>query len=83
MVKAHIVDLYIAIVPTACGIETVCEYTKLYPRRSEIAIVPTACGIETHLRHGTPVEVFWHIAIVPTACGIETIKEIRDMIINC
>ena len=38
--------MLIAIVPTACGIETMPHYLeqkKIY----DIAIVPTACGIET------------------------------------
>ena len=38
----------IAIVPTACGIETrVSLMMDLTKRHSCIAIVPTACGIET------------------------------------
>ena len=37
----------IAIVPTACGIETVTGEKGISNRLWEIAIVPTACGIET------------------------------------
>ena len=37
----------IAIVPTACGIETVISRDSLMSTLSKIAIVPTACGIET------------------------------------
>ena len=62
----------IAIVPTACGIETL-QYSYFLHRSLHIAIVPTACGIETREREeksmkGTSIQ----IAIVPTACGIET-----------
>ena len=61
----------IAIVPTACGIET----RPLKPLNLAdfplIAIVPTACGIETFLMSMTRRLELW-IAIVPTACGIET-----------
>ena len=61
----------IAIVPTACGIETI-TFVDLFNLFKIIAIVPTACGIETTLNgrrgsHSSPL-----IAIVPTACGIET-----------
>ena len=37
----------IAIVPTACGIETI--YRLLLVTEYKIAIVPTACGIETEI----------------------------------
>ena len=62
----------IAIVPTACGIETLMQRVlKLFVLL--IAIVPTACGIETaHRRKLLRMEL--RIAIVPTACGIETIR---------
>ena len=40
----------IAIVPTACGIETTIGFAPLMSIPTEIAIVPTACGIET-LKH--------------------------------
>ena len=62
----------IAIVPTACGIETGHYSHDNYPLNSgRIAIVPTACGIETvcSMNVATPAVA---IAIVPTACGIET-----------
>ena len=36
----------IAIVPTACGIET-CFIVVCLAQKKSIAIVPTACGIET------------------------------------
>ena len=39
----------IAIVPTACGIETDKTNAYLLILFKDIAIVPTACGIETHL----------------------------------
>ena len=38
----------IAIVPTACGIETIWYRRKHTMSMNLIAIVPTACGIETH-----------------------------------
>ena len=37
----------IAIVPTACGIETYSNVINVYYFIFFIAIVPTACGIET------------------------------------
>ena len=39
----------IAIVPTACGIETF-DYSIGYNLSKFIAIVPTACGIETYIK---------------------------------
>ena len=39
----------IAIVPTACGIETINSFSSVIVS-SVIAIVPTACGIETYIR---------------------------------
>ena len=64
-------NLHIAIVLTACGIETELRHTYLDGMLfANIAIVLTACGIETrvveNLRTGST------IAIVLTACGIET-----------
>ena len=38
---------FIAIVPTACGIETALNKEQRLLALFEIAIVPTACGIET------------------------------------
>ena len=38
----------IAIVPTACGIETLLRESRAQRNSSLIAIVPTACGIETY-----------------------------------
>ena len=61
----------IAIVPTACGIETCFSVTHIEGDIT-IAIVPTACGIETEIP--TPSKYAVSIAIVPTACGIETIN---------
>ena len=61
----------IAIVPTACGIET--EVLLQYLSFVQIAIVPTACGIETNLLNVLNAVVESKIAIVPTACGIETL----------
>ena len=62
----------IAIVPTACGIET--PFLRHVHQSRLIAIVPTACGIETLIGI-----IFSSskaaIAIVPTACGIETISK--------
>ena len=59
----------IAIVPTACGIETDDKCLCLEDIR--IAIVPTACGIETQITLSATLLLI-AIAIVPTACGIET-----------
>ena len=60
----------IAIVPTACGIETEEDEPDFDANPNAIAIVPTACGIETWFVNLTSVPS--SIAIVPTACGIET-----------
>ena len=63
----------IAIVPTACGIETevlLCPINYVF----SIAIVPTACGIETFYKlASSSIICYNYIAIVPTACGIETL----------
>ena len=64
----------IAIVLTACGIETVAVVTTPELQLC-IAIVLTACGIETDaelLEYRTGIS--GNIAIVLTACGIETHK---------
>ena len=61
----------IAIVPTACGIETF-QPCDLFESHSIIAIVPTACGIETGASPQYLLHCDYQIAIVPTACGIET-----------
>ena len=62
----------IAIVPTACGIETMPISNRYKYQHQLIAIVPTACGIETgKFCSFTDFQCF--IAIVPTACGIETL----------
>ena len=45
--RDHSALLKIAIVPTACGIETYHLQLRRYERNLTIAIVPTACGIET------------------------------------
>ena len=61
----------IAIVLTACGIETLLEVNSYAYSRISIAIVLTACGIETVAEYC----INWmqqDIAIVLTACGIET-----------
>ena len=39
--------MIIAIVPTACGIETISVSASTQAKFQIIAIVPTACGIET------------------------------------
>ena len=64
---------FIAIVPTACGIETEEDEPDFDANPNAIAIVPTACGIETWFVNLTSVPS--SIAIVPTACGIETIVD--------
>ena len=64
----------IAIVPTACGIETLRASSSLERCCCNIAIVPTACGIETPPYEHTTKHNYC-IAIVPTACGIETYVE--------
>ena len=66
--------MMIAIVPTACGIETSLQNCSAERLLTAIAIVPTACGIETALRYLNRTCSFV-IAIVPTACGIETCHE--------
>ena len=45
----------IAIVPTACGIETMNVPGFKLPASTPIAIVPTACGIETTLVLTEPI----------------------------
>ena len=65
--------LIIAIVLTACGIETYSlDLHKMY-LRLRIAIVLTACGIET-VTNFFIIDSFPPIAIVLTACGIETVE---------
>ena len=62
----------IAIVLTACGIETSSSHISM-GKRLQIAIVLTACGIETCLKFSyLDLFLFFKIAIVLTACGIET-----------
>ena len=41
--------MMIAIVPTACGIETSLQNCSAERLLTAIAIVPTACGIETNM----------------------------------
>ena len=60
----------IAIVLTACGIETCLNQIQL--SELVIAIVLTACGIETHTWPSQHLYNIHLIAIVLTACGIET-----------
>ena len=64
--------LQIAIVLTACGIET---FIALYvaSETTTIAIVLTACGIETSYKREKGAMIICAIAIVLTACGIETL----------
>ena len=68
----------IAIVLTACGIETI--HTLIKEKEHQIAIVLTACGIETNvplvIHHSLPDL----IAIVLTACGIETLYPLGSVI---
>ena len=45
----YIAQIIIAIVPTACGIETSDRSNDSILNYLLIAIVPTACGIETHI----------------------------------
>ena len=59
----------IAIVLTACGIETP-RHSHCSTNVEQIAIVLTACGIETQSFRLPSLHVT--IAIVLTACGIET-----------
>ena len=59
----------IAIVLTACGIET--NNILILQKKKDIAIVLTACGIETPLIRFEYI-LYQKIAIVLTACGIET-----------
>ena len=68
----------IAIVLTACGIETgeiSCDPLLL----ARIAIVLTACGIETHCDGVKLIKTLCKIAIVLTACGIETNQQQKTM----
>ena len=60
----------IAIVLTACGIETFMAFEGV--DIAKIAIVLTACGIETAKQKNKKVYFLYKIAIVLTACGIET-----------
>ena len=60
----------IAIVLTACGIET--GFWVVLSRATVIAIVLTACGIETEEVYRAIATRLFYIAIVLTACGIET-----------
>ena len=60
----------IAIVLTACGIETPYDFSIWRNDSNEIAIVLTACGIETADTSSALISRI--IAIVLTACGIET-----------
>ena len=41
--------MFVATVPTACGIETYLNGQTCYQHSSQVATVPTACGIETTL----------------------------------
>ena len=64
--------LYVATVPTACGIETLSDAVKI-GREYLVATVPTACGIETYSIIVCIYFLIRRVATVPTACGIETI----------
>ena len=66
-------NTFIAIVLTACGIETYLLRYDVIGYVDPIAIVLTACGIETHRKCVSINCCFATIAIVLTACGIETI----------
>ena len=69
----HRLNFLIAIVLTACGIETAQKAMENAKKIfMAIAIVLTACGIETYLSIQYGLSNGLIIAIVLTACGIET-----------